>query len=137
MNTIYEEFLSKLISLDKKNQATVVFLHGDLGSGKTTFVKNLCKYLNLSVDIHSPTFVILKAYQVDILDFKRIIHIDAYRLESFEDLKKIKIEEYIKDRENLIFIEWPNIVKNSLLESNIEIFFEHVFETGDHSIKIA
>jgi tRNA threonylcarbamoyladenosine biosynthesis protein TsaE len=136
MNTVYEEFLNRLKSIKKTSGSTLVFLHGDLGSGKTTFVKNLCLYTNLNVEIHSPTFVILKAYEANILNFERFIHIDAYRLNSFDDLKKIKIDNYLEDEKNLIFIEWPDLVKSELLKPDIEVFFDHIFEKGDRKITL-
>ncbi len=122
---IFDNFIQKLKEKRNQDRATVVFLSGDLGSGKTTFTKKLCEYLGLNVEIHSPTFVILKKYDFNILDFKKLIHIDAYRLNSFEDLKKIKFDEYLKEKNNLIFIEWPNIVADENLIADIEIFFEY------------
>ncbi len=132
---IFDEFIEKLKINKNVNQATVVFLNGDLGSGKTTFTKNLCKYLNLGIEITSPTFNILKKYNFNIFDFKYLIHIDAYRLKSFEDLKKIKFEEYLHDKNNLIFIEWPDIVKNEKLNSDICIDFDYL-DKNDRSIII-
>lgn len=128
MDSIFEQFCEKLKSLPKKNTATIVFLKGDLGSGKTTFVKNLCLFLNIKVDIHSPTFVIMKVYDFLYLDYKKMIHIDAYRLKSFNDLATLKIDEYIRDRDNVVFIEWPDIVESEVLKPDIQIEFEHVFD---------
>ena len=90
MKNIFEEFLTKLRLIKNNNRATVIFLWGNLGSGKTTFTKNLCKYLDIKADITSPTFNIIKKYPFDLEGFKYLIHIDAYRLNSYEDLLKIK-----------------------------------------------
>ncbi len=133
---IYSDFIKKLQSARNKERSTVVFLKGDLGSGKTTFVKNLCKYLDLNIGIHSPTFVILKSYDIDVCDFKHIIHIDAYRLNSFQDLVTLKIEEYVNNKDNIIFIEWPSVVKSAFLKPDIEIDFEHVFDTNERVVRI-
>ena len=126
MENIYEEFIKKLKSITNKDKATVVYLQGDLGSGKTTFTKNLCKQLDLNIDITSPTFTILKSYEFPIENFKKLIHIDAYRLESYKDLQKIRIEEYLEDKENLIFIEWPTIIENDEIKPDIVIRFDYV-----------
>lgn len=140
MDSIFEQFCEKLKSLPNKNTATIVFLKGDLGSGKTTFVKNLCLFLDIKVDIHSPTFVIMKVYDFLYLDYKKMIHIDAYRLKSFNDLATLKIDEYIRDRDNIVFIEWPDIVESGVLKPDIQIEFEHVFDNDlkkeDRFVKI-
>lgn len=133
--SIFEDFLLKLKLFNSLERATVVFLHGDLGSGKTTFTKNLCKYLNLNIDIHSPTFIILKKYPFEVENYKNLIHIDAYRLNSFDDLEKIKIYDYLADKNNLIFIEWPEVVVDEKLKSDIDIYFDHIDE-NNRKIKI-
>ena len=136
MENIYEEFIKKLKSITNKDKATVVYLQGDLGSGKTTFTKNLCKQLDLNIDITSPTFTILKSYEFPIENFKKLIHIDAYRLESYKDLQKIRIEEYLEDKENLIFIEWPTIIENDEIKPDIVIRFDYVEDMDMRSVKI-
>lgn len=125
MENIYDSFIKKLESLKVNNKATVVFLYGDLGAGKTTFTKRLVEYLGLNINITSPTFVILKNYNFPLLNFEHLIHIDAYRLDSYIDLKKIKFDEYLGDNKNLIFIEWPEKIKDGQLIADIKIFFEH------------
>lgn len=136
MNNIYEEFINKLKAISDKNSATVVYLQGDLGSGKTTFTKNLCKYLDLNIDITSPTFTILKNYEFPIEGFKKLIHIDAYRLESYKDLQKIKIEDYLADKENVIFIEWPSVINDGDIEPDIIVTFDYVEDVNQRSVKI-
>jgi len=136
MENIYEEFITKLKSVPSKNKAVVVYLQGDLGSGKTTFTKNLTNHLGLSIDITSPTFTILKSYEFPIEDFEKLIHIDAYRLESYEDLKKIKIDDYLNDKKNIIFIEWPSVVKSDEIKPDVIINFDYVEDVDERSIKI-
>lgn len=133
---IFDEFVEKIKSNKNKDRATVVFLHGDLGSGKTTFTKNLCKYLNLNIEIHSPTFVILKRYDFDFANFKNLIHIDAYRLKSYSELKKIKFEDYLQDKNNLILIEWPSLISDEGLVADMNMFFEHGEKEDERVIKI-
>ncbi len=131
---IYKEFMDKLKEIKRGDKATVVFLHGDLGSGKTTFTKRLCEYLNLDLDITSPTFTILKGYHFGVEHYKNLIHIDAYRLNSYDELLKIKFDEYLNDKENLIFIEWPSLVEHENLKADINVRFEHV--EGEEGRKI-
>ena len=125
MENIYEQFVTQLSSHKNNERATVVYLWGDLGSGKTTFTKNLCVHLGLSLGITSPTFTILKRYNFDCLGFENLIHIDAYRLNGYDDLLKIKFDEYLKDKNNLIFIEWPSIIENENLKADMHIRFNH------------
>jgi tRNA threonylcarbamoyladenosine biosynthesis protein TsaE len=136
MENIYKEFITKLKSIPIKNKAVIVYLQGDLGSGKTTFTKNLTKHLGLNIDITSPTFTILKSYEFPIGDFEKLIHIDAYRLESYEDLKKIKIDDYLNDKKNIIFIEWPSVVKNDEIKPDVIINFYYVEDVDERSVKI-
>ncbi len=95
--------------------ATVVGFSGHLGAGKTTFTKAVAKALWLKEDITSPTYVIMKIYELSRSSrWKRLIHIDAYRLESAQELKGLKFDELISDRDNLIIVEWPENVKEAL-----------------------
>lgn len=136
MENIFQEFLDKLKSIKKEDKATVVYLQGDLGSGKTTFTKNLTKHLGLNLDITSPTFVILKSYDFPIENFKKLIHIDAYRLDSYKDLQKIKIDDYLNNKENLIFIEWPSVISDGEIKPDIKVMFDYVEGVDERSIKI-
>jgi tRNA threonylcarbamoyladenosine biosynthesis protein TsaE len=136
MENIYEKFINRLRSIPNKDNATVVYLQGDLGSGKTTFTKNLCKYLGLNINITSPTFVILKSYEFPIENYKKLIHIDAYRLESYKDLQKIKIEDYLNNKENIIFIEWPSVISDGEIKPDIKIIFDYVEGVDERNIKI-
>jgi tRNA threonylcarbamoyl adenosine modification protein YjeE len=100
--------------------ATVVGLSGHLGAGKTAFVKCVAKELGIKEDVTSPTFVIMKSYNIDPVsvskrfgrDFpwKKLVHIDAYRLEKGEELKAVDFENIVSDAGNLILVEWPEQV---------------------------
>jgi tRNA threonylcarbamoyladenosine biosynthesis protein TsaE len=136
MEDIYKQFVEKIKTHQNTHRATVVYMWGDLGSGKTTFTKNLCIYLGLNIDITSPTFTILKKYDFDIVGFKKLIHIDAYRLNSYDDLLKIKFGEYLEDKNNLILIEWPSIIENDSIKPDITIRFEHGDDINNRIITI-
>ena len=112
---IAEILLSK-ISTKKKTYATLITLSGDLGAGKTTFTQQIGELLNIKEKINSPTFVISKEYKIKSKNFywKKLIHIDAYRLEREEDVKLIGLLSQLKDPENLIFLEWPEMIEKWL-----------------------
>jgi tRNA threonylcarbamoyladenosine biosynthesis protein TsaE len=98
-------------SLQKKmRKAEVVALSGDLGSGKTAFVKAVAGEFGIKDDVTSPTFIIEKIYELADSPFQRLIHIDAYRLESGAELLHLGWADLIADPRNIIFIEWPEKV---------------------------
>ena len=129
IDTFAKEILEKVSALHVVDKATVVFLSGDLGSGKTTTTKAIAKELGVGDDITSPTFVILKRYDISpkVFDgmFSNLIHIDAYRLKNYSELERIKFAEYLMQEKNLILIEWPEMIKSEKLVADICLRFEH------------
>jgi len=124
---VAKEFLKTLSPL--RDSATTVELIGDLGAGKTTFTKSLAEELGVGDTVISPTFVIQKRYNItNHPHFKTLIHIDAYRFETQEEIKALDLEQDIQNGENLILIEWPSKIQNHIPES-IKLNFEHVNET--------
>lgn len=117
-----------LENLKPKSRATVVALSGDLGSGKTTFAQAIGKLLGVVESMQSPTFVIEKIYDIDFKNFRRLIHIDAYRLEKESELLHLGWEEIISEPGNLILIEWPENVKDILPQDAIAVEFKFIDE---------
>jgi len=99
-----------LANLKAGQHATVVALYGDLGAGKTTFVKSLILASHAPHDVTSPTFVLMKKYPVSFGGFKNLIHIDAYRIEKEGELERLGWEDLCRNPENIILIEWPERV---------------------------
>ncbi len=100
---------------DKKDSAQVIGLSGDLGAGKTAFIKELAKTLGIAHEITSPTFVIMKSYTIPAhAFFKTLIHIDAYRIESDAEMQVLRFDEILKDPTNLVCIEWPEKIETLL-----------------------
>ena len=129
-----EEWLKNHLFLapNKQKQATVVFLSGDLGSGKTTFTQHLAKSLGVKRTVPSPTFVIRRDYDLKVNPggYKKLIHIDFYRLKGPEELKTIGWEEILKEPENLILVEWPERVGEDRLGSNFHLHFRTLDENS-------
>ena len=112
---LYEELLGAAPS---RTQATVVGLYGNLGAGKTAFTKIVAGFLGVADTVTSPTFVIEKIYAPTgdaSRVFDHFIHIDAYRLESADELVHLGWNEIIANPRNLIFIEWPERVEQIML----------------------
>ena len=119
------DFLSNIVFGDK---AVVVVLQGDLGAGKTAFTQEVGKILGVVENMHSPTFVIEKIYDIDWYGFKKFIHIDAYRLEKDSELLHLGWEEIIKEPENLIFIEWPENVSGIIPDEAKKVYLKFIDE---------
>ncbi|NCN99714.1 tRNA (adenosine(37)-N6)-threonylcarbamoyltransferase complex ATPase subunit type 1 TsaE [Candidatus Falkowbacteria bacterium] len=97
-------------SLGKKCQGGEVFLlFGDLGVGKTKLLQGLAKGLGVKGIVNSPTFNILKIYHAQVV--KEFCHVDAYRLNSADDLESLGIQEFFDSKETVTAIEWAEKVK--------------------------
>ena len=132
-----EEFALEFVKSlkKKKSKAILVFLYGELGAGKTTFTRGVLKALGVERNVTSPTFVLMKRYNLDNKDFNTLYHVDAYRLkEGDEDVLGIKKLE--KDPSNLIFIEWPERIYKKKPGGVISISFLHGDEEGERVVEL-
>ncbi len=115
-------------ALDKNG--VIIFLNGDLASGKTAFVQEFGFYVGITKNIQSPTFTLMKSYNVDsekIPELYKIVHIDAYRLEPHHK-ESLNVEEFLYEAGTLVFVEWPTAIDldSSICFANID--FEVVTE---------
>lgn len=90
----------------------IICLEGDLGVGKTVFAKAIGSFFNISETITSPTFTILKTYNVKNSYISRIHHFDLYRIKNEDELLNLCFEEYIYDDNAISIIEWPEVAHN-------------------------
>lgn len=106
----------------------VVALYGPLGSGKTTFIKGLARGLGISERIVSPTFVLMRSYQ---LPGKAgyFYHLDLYRLESLKELKSLDLNELIREGTHVIAVEWAEKAEKVLPKNAIKIHFKSLKST--------
>ena len=117
-----------LNTISSRHVATVVALEGDLGAGKTAFAQAVGELLGVKEDMHSPTFVIEKIYNIDWKGFRKFIHIDAYRIGKDTELMHLGWETLVIEPENLILIEWPERVKNIIPGNAKQIVFKFIDE---------
>ncbi len=126
------DYVLNIIKDKRQNEAVVVGLHGDLGSGKTTFTKNFAKKIGIVNEITSPTFVVQRRYEIpqsaDTINFKNLYHFDMYRIELIEELGPLDWEETISNKTNLIFVEWPEKIEDALPINMIRINFTFIDE---------
>ena len=110
------------------NLATIAALTGELGAGKTAFVKGIAKALGIEEHVTSPTFVIEKIYHLDHPYFDKLIHIDAYRLKGAHHLNVLGWQNDIQDPKNLICIEWPEQADGAIPKGAIQIKLVYIDE---------
>ena len=99
----------------------IVGLDGDLGTGKTTFVKGILKGLNCTENVTSPTFTLINEYSANM----NVMHVDFYREENIERWKIMGFEEMMY-KSDLVFIEWANLIPGLLPEDIFIMAFEHI-----------
>ena len=104
--------------INEFNNEKVFALYGEMGSGKTTFIKEICKYLGVKDIITSPTFAIVNKYTA--YNEEVIYHFDFYRIESPEEAFDFGYEEYFFDDKYCV-IEWPEYIENLLPETYVKI----------------
>ena len=127
------EFANNLSS--KLKQGDIFFLYGEMGVGKTTFVKFLINNMQLRskkklTEITSPTFNIMNEYDINGLLIK---HYDLYRLKSADELEDLNI--FDENDKSILLIEWPQIIRK---EPNLvtKLYFEYENEYQNRFIKI-
>lgn len=94
----------------------IMALSGDLGAGKTTFTKGIAAALGITKTITSPTFAIMNVYDLpkEKNGIKTLIHIDAYRLNSPDEIRTIGAEDYLGEKNVLTVVEWPEKIQSVL-----------------------
>ena len=110
------------------NGGTVVAMYGDLGAGKTAFVRGMARGMGLSCRVSSPTFTIVNEYPGS----PELIHFDMYRLSCADELFDIGWEDYL-NRGAICAVEWSENVKDAFFGDEITVTIE---KTGDNSRSI-
>jgi len=91
----------------------IIALEGELGAGKTTLTQYVAKALRVKENVTSPTFVLLKVYEVRSpkAEVRRLVHVDCYRLDDPQELFYLGIEEYLNKKDAVVIIEWADKIK--------------------------
>ena len=118
--------------LNKFKEKRVFAFYGDMGIGKTTFIKAVCKQLSVVGVVNSPSFAIVHQYQTK---KKQVIyHLDFYRIKKIDEVFALGYEDYFYSN-NYCFIEWPEIIKSLLPEDHVAVYMSGDFE-GSRYLKI-
>ena len=126
-----EDFINHL------KKGSFVCLYGEVGVGKTTFVKHFInayqRYKNIQItEVTSPTFSLLNEYQIGELIIK---HYDLYRLRSESELKSLDLFEMNKN--TITFIEWPELIDKKKLLNNVDLTFSYKNNLDNRFIEIS
>ena len=128
-----EELANKIFK--KLKLGDIVFLYGEMGVGKTTFIKYLINGFQQKnklklTEVTSPTFNILNEYQIDKI---KINHFDLFRLKSVEEIKNLDLFE--NSSQVITLIEWPQIIKEKP-QNLIELVFKYEEDHQKRSVQI-
>ncbi len=133
------EIAQKIIQLQQQIQkessilANIWTFEGQMGAGKTTLIKEICKQLGVTANVQSPTYSIVNQY--DIVNnqqntnqkdnqITKIFHFDFYRIKHIDELYDIGYEEYFypqKNNENICLVEWASMAKEIIPENSLNI----------------
>ena len=130
---VFADYLLKRIQSVNKS-SVVVFLNGDLGSGKTALTKILAKKLNSVQSVVSPTYLIFKEIDIVSDKFSKIYHFDLYRIKSEIELEVLGLNEKIKTEKAIFIFEWGSVAKDWNITPDITVECEDL--KGNKKYKI-
>ena len=125
-----QETAEQFIELIGENR--IFAFNGNMGAGKTTFIKAICEELGVKENVNSPTFAIVNEYEA--LDKKIIYHFDCYRINKIQEALDLGAEEYLYSG-NLCFIEWAENIASLLPDSIVNVNIEED-EYGERNVTI-
>ena len=117
--------------IDYMPEGNVIAFYGNMGAGKTTFIKALCEELGVEDEVTSPTFAIVNEYTCNNAPSK-IYHFDFYRIKKLEEVYDMGYEDYFYS-DSLCLIEWPELIEELLPDDVTKV---HIIEQPDGSRKI-
>ena len=120
INTVAEDFLQQV------GRATVIAFHGNLGVGKTTFIRAVCSRKGVDDAVSSPTFSIINEYPGA---EGRIYHIDLYRLKDEREVLQAGVEDCLYSGD-LCLVEWPERAAGLFPADTVHVFLEVTDQTG-------
>ena len=128
--------------LEKCGDRRVFAFNGNMGAGKTTFIKQLCEAMGTEDIVNSPTFAIVNVYEVEARGEKQeamgrkeeVYHFDCYRIKDIREAMDMGTEEYLYSG-NYCFIEWAEMIEPLLPDDLVTVDIE-VLENGDRELRI-
>ena len=120
--------------LESLNGHTIIALHGTMGAGKTTLIREIASQMGVVDNVTSPTFAIVNQYNT--ADDSRIYHFDFYRIEKVEEAYDFGYEEYFFSGD-LCFVEWPERIAELMPEDTLNITIELTEDNNERVITIS
>ena len=112
IKTFWLELIYKLSEIEKASNFVlknvnrgVILITGEVGTGKTTLIKEYCKLIGVEEIVNSPTYTLINEYQNK---SGKIVHMDLYRVEDIKEINELGLFEYLD--KNIVIIEWPEII---------------------------
>ncbi|MDD5221040.1 MAG: tRNA (adenosine(37)-N6)-threonylcarbamoyltransferase complex ATPase subunit type 1 TsaE [Candidatus Pacebacteria bacterium] len=109
-------------------KALIIGLKGELGGGKTTFIQGFSQGLGIKEKILSPTFVIMKSFSMKKGGFKKLYHLDVYRINGVSELKALGLKQILLDKKNIVLIEWVDMIEKAIPKDSVTITFSFISE---------
>ena len=110
------ELIYKLSELEKASDFVlknvnhdIILITGEVGTGKTTLIKEYCKLIGVEEIVNSPTYTLINEYQNK---KGKIVHMDLYRIKDINEINELGLFEYLEN--NIVIIEWPEIILNMI-----------------------
>lgn len=128
-------YVSALELLRAAEPHRVFAFDGQMGAGKTTFIKKLCEEMGTSDVVNSPTFAIVNVYDVEQPYRGEVYHFDCYRLKDIREAIDFGAEEYLYSG-NYCFIEWPDKIEALLPDDTVYVHIE-VLPSGDRKLVVS
>ena len=119
-----ESLAKEILKTKPKKIAFVIGLEGDLGGGKTTFLQGFAKGLGIKEKILSPTFVILKKFEIGKVKSQYFYHVDCYRIKKPREILDLGFKEIIFNPKNIVAVEWAERIRKIMPKDIIWISFE-------------
>ena len=118
--------------VDKMDNRTIFAFYGEMGAGKTTFIKAICKQMGVEEVVTSPTFAIVNEYFAKMPANTPIYHFDFYRIRNVHEVYDMGYEEYISSGA-VCFMEWPELIEDLLPENTVKVYIRQT-ENGEREI---
>lgn len=129
-----KRFAEEIVS---KSERRIFALVGELGSGKTTFAQFLLRALGVTEKITSPTFLIIKSYQLKAKSYQLAYHIDCYQLHNEQELLALGFADIISNHKAIVVIEWADKIKSLLPPQQTQwLFFSHGADEHERIVRM-
>lgn len=124
----------EILKTKAAKRALVIGFEGELGAGKTTFIRSLARALGIKGNVASPTFIFSRPYAFPRGAFTTLWHFDVYRLGKAQEARNIGLAEAMGGPENLVLIEWADKVKPLLPKGTIWVELKHGKDPNERHI---